>query len=88
MVPTGRQVRDVYVDGEKSVLSALQTLSKDQRSATLCMDQSTIEQSISKAVALELRKAGADMLDAPVSGGKSTLPSTKSCHRHKLVPNL
>ncbi|OQD78781.1 hypothetical protein PENANT_c081G02292 [Penicillium antarcticum] len=60
MVPTGRHVRDVYVDGEKSVLSALQTLSKDQ---------STIEQSVSKAVALELRKAGADMLDAPVSGG-------------------
>ncbi|KAJ5661377.1 3-hydroxyisobutyrate dehydrogenase [Penicillium longicatenatum] len=69
MVPTGRHVRDVYVDGEKSVLSALQTLSKDQRSATLCMDQSTIEQSVSGAVALELRKAGADMLDAPVSGG-------------------
>ncbi|KAJ5414088.1 3-hydroxyisobutyrate dehydrogenase [Penicillium cosmopolitanum] len=69
MVPTGRHVRDVYVDGEKSVFSALQTLSQDQRSATLCMDQSTIEQSVSKAVALELRKAGADMLDAPVSGG-------------------
>lgn len=70
MVPTGKHVRDVYVDGEKSVLSALRTLSEDQRSATLCMDQSTIEQSVSKAVALELRKAGADLVDAPVSGGK------------------
>ncbi|KAK1993399.1 3-hydroxyisobutyrate dehydrogenase [Colletotrichum falcatum] len=69
MVPTGKHVRDVYVEGEKSVLSALKTLGEDQRSATLCMDQSTIEQSVSKAVALELRKAGADLLDAPVSGG-------------------
>ncbi|CEJ61030.1 Putative 3-hydroxyisobutyrate dehydrogenase, mitochondrial [Penicillium brasilianum] len=69
MVPTGRHVWDVYVDGEKSILSALKTLSEDQRSATLCIDQSTIEQSVSKAVALELRKAGADLLDAPVSGG-------------------
>lgn len=84
MVPTGRHVRDVYIDGEKCVLAALQTLSKDQRSATLCMDQSTIEQSVSKAIALELRNAGADMVDAPVSGGKSTLPPTKSCYRHSL----
>lgn len=70
MVPTGRHVRDVYIDGEKSVLGSLKTLSQDQRSGTLCIDQSTIEQNVSKAVALELRKAGADLLDAPVSGGR------------------
>ena len=79
MVPTGKHVRDVYTEGEKSVLSALQELSVDNRSATLCMDQSTIEQSISKAVALELRNIGADMLDAPVSGGMFT------CHLRRCA---
>ncbi|KAH7024349.1 3-hydroxyisobutyrate dehydrogenase [Microdochium trichocladiopsis] len=69
MVPTGKHWRDVYVGGDKSVLSALRTLSDTERSATLCMDESTIEQSVSKEVALELRSAGADLLDAPVSGG-------------------
>ncbi|WXC47864.1 hypothetical protein SNK03_007562 [Fusarium graminearum] len=70
MVPTGKHVQDVYVGEGKSVLNALKSMDKDQRAATLCIDQSTIGQSISKAVALKLREAGADMIDAPVSGGK------------------
>jgi 3-hydroxyisobutyrate dehydrogenase len=74
MVPTGRHVQDVYVGAEKSVLNALRTMSQDQRAATLCMDQSTIEQSVSKAIALQLRDAGADLVDAPVSGGKEGEP--------------
>ncbi|RBR16889.1 hypothetical protein FVER53590_00019 [Fusarium verticillioides] len=69
MVPTGKNVQEVYSGHEKSVLSALKAMSQDQRADTLCIDQSTIEQSVSKAVALELRKAGADLVDAPVSGG-------------------
>jgi 3-hydroxyisobutyrate dehydrogenase len=70
MVPTGKHVQEVYVTGEKSVLKALETMTQEQRAATLCMDQSTIEQSVSKNVALTLRAAGAQLLDAPVSGGK------------------
>ena len=70
MVPTGKHVQDVYVGKEMSVLSALNSMSQDQRAATLCIDQSTIEQSISKAIALQLREAGADFVDAPVSGGQ------------------
>lgn len=54
----------------KGVLDALKSMSQDQRTATLCIDQSTIEQSVSKAVALQLREVGADLVDAPVSGGK------------------
>nr|RBQ87619.1 hypothetical protein FVER53263_00019 [Fusarium verticillioides] len=69
MVPTGKNVQEVYAGHEKSVLSALKAMSQDQRADTLCIDQSTIEQSVSKAVALELRKAGVDLVDAPVSGG-------------------
>ncbi|KAJ4231844.1 hypothetical protein NW757_013883 [Fusarium falciforme] len=69
MVPTGKHVQDVYVGEGKSVLSALKDISQDQRAETLCIDQSTIEQSVSKAVALQLRQIGADLVDAPVSGG-------------------
>jgi 3-hydroxyisobutyrate dehydrogenase len=54
----------------KSVLNVLKSMSQHQRAATLCIDQSTIEQSVSKAVALQLREVGADLVDAPVSGGK------------------
>ena len=69
MVPTGEHVREVYL-GANSVMSALKELDEGQRSATLCLDQSTIEQIVSKAVALKMREVGADMFDAPVSGGK------------------
>ncbi|UPL02462.1 hypothetical protein LCI18_013396 [Fusarium solani-melongenae] len=69
MVPTGKHVQEVYVGEGNSVLSALKSMSQDQRAKTLCIDQSTIEQSVSKAVALQLRQVGADLVDAPVSGG-------------------
>jgi 3-hydroxyisobutyrate dehydrogenase len=68
MVPTSKHVQEVYT-GRNSVLTALQNLDAESRSHTLCLDQSTIEQSVSKAVALEMRKVGANMMDAPVSGG-------------------
>lgn len=50
-------------------MTALNSLTQEERAATLCLDQSTIEQSVSKDVALAMRAVGADMLDAPVSGG-------------------
>ncbi|KAI7644147.1 hypothetical protein KC322_g19746, partial [Hortaea werneckii] len=67
MVPTGKHVREVYL-GENSVMTALNSQTQEERAATLCLDQSTIEQSVSKDVALAMRAVGADMLDAPVSG--------------------
>lgn len=69
MVPTGKHVKDVYVGEGSSVMNALKSMNQEQRAATLCIDQSTIEQSVSKAVALQLRGVGADLIDAPVSGG-------------------
>lgn len=68
MVPTGKHVREVYL-GNDSVMNTLNSLTQEERSATLCLDQSTIEQSVSKDVALAMRAVGADMMDAPVSGG-------------------
>jgi 3-hydroxyisobutyrate dehydrogenase len=55
--------------GDDSVMTTMNTLTQKERSATLCLDQSTIEQSVSKDVALAMRAVGADMVDAPVSGG-------------------
>lgn len=72
MVPTGAHVRDVYL-GSNGVMSALKTLEDGQAAGTLCLDQSTIEQKVSKEVAMKMREIGADMMDAPVSGGKSLL---------------
>lgn len=66
----------------KSVLSALESMSQEERAATLCVDQSTIEQKVSKTVALRLREAGADLVDAPVSGGKSIAIVPKASKAH------
>jgi 3-hydroxyisobutyrate dehydrogenase len=68
MVPTSKHVHDVYLS-ENGVLAALRSLDKQAVAETLCLDQSTIEQSVSLEVASKLREFGADMVDAPVSGG-------------------
>ena len=86
MVPTGKHVREVYL-GDNSVMTALNSLSQEERAATLCLDQSTIEQSVSKDVALAMRAVGADMLDAPVSGGMTSrgVSSLQVPHIHVLT---
>lgn len=64
-------------------MTALSKLDKKSISQTLCLDESTIEQSVSKAVALKMREVGAEMMDAPVSGGEAaTLQSF--CERPML----
>lgn len=82
MVPTSKHVQEVYT-GKNSVLTALQQLTAESRAETLCLDQSTIEQSVSKAVALEIRKVGANMMDAPVSGG--TFSPRSDDIEHELI---
>lgn len=74
MVPTDVHVRYVYLR-TNSVMMALQELDASQGPETLCMHQSTVEQRVSKNVARAIPQTGADMLDAPVSGGK---------HAHQL----
>lgn len=70
MVPDSRHVQEVYT-GANGVIRALECLPANERSQTICIDQSTIEQSTSREVASKVREIGADLLDAPVSGGKS-----------------
>ena len=81
MIPTGKHVREAYL-GDKSIMTGLQSLTQEDRTATLCLEQSTIEQSISKDVALAMRAVGADMLDAPVSGGM-VVPLTFYDRKHR-----
>jgi 3-hydroxyisobutyrate dehydrogenase len=68
MIPTSKHVQDVYLS-EGSIMQGLKQLDHSSVAETLCLDSSTIEQGISKSVAMEMRAAGADMMDAPVSGG-------------------
>ena len=62
MLPSNPHVVSVYTDSETGILGAVQ---KD----ALLIDSSTIDPNVSRQVAAEAEKAGAVMVDAPVSGG-------------------
>jgi 3-hydroxyisobutyrate dehydrogenase len=61
MLPSGREVRDVYLGDDGIVANA--------QSAALLIDCSTIDVATARAVAAEAERRGLAMLDAPVSGG-------------------
>ncbi|ALK08619.1 3-hydroxyisobutyrate dehydrogenase [Blastochloris viridis] len=61
MLPSGRQVREVYL-GPAGVIAAAAP-------STLLIDSSTIDVDCARAVAAAAETAGLAMLDAPVSGG-------------------
>jgi 3-hydroxyisobutyrate dehydrogenase len=61
MLPSGAEVRQVYLDGG----GVLDTASTD----TLLIDCSTIDVDVARAVAAAAQAKGFAMLDAPVSGG-------------------
>lgn len=71
MIPTHTHVQSVYVDGSTSVLSALESgkLEKRDVEQTICIEQSTIRMDVSQQVGKEIEGAGANWVDAPVSGG-------------------
>ena len=59
MVPSSPQVKEVYEGG---VLA-------NMKPGTLCIDSSTIDPSVSKSIAAQVKNAGGLFYDAPVSGG-------------------
>lgn len=61
MLPSGKEVRDVYL-GEMGILASAQE-------GTLLIDSSTIDVATARAVAEAAAARGLSMLDAPVSGG-------------------
>lgn len=69
MVPTSKQVREVYL-GKNGVLSAFDSLDKGSIAETIIMDEPTIEQAESIDVARTRQAAGAEMVDAPVHLGR------------------
>ncbi|KAI5124323.1 hypothetical protein M0805_008930 [Coniferiporia weirii] len=68
MLPSSPQVRSVYA-GENGVLSALRALPKEDVQETLCIDSTTLDINVARQVSSEVIEAGAQMVDAPVSGG-------------------
>lgn len=74
MLPSSPQVKEAY-RGPSGILSALQSLSKDAAASTLCIDSTTLDVDVARQVAKEIREAGAEMVDAPVSGGVSSILS-------------
>ena len=58
------------------VCSPLQDLSPEEAATTLCIDSTTLDVQVGRAVASEIISLGAEMVDAPVSGGKlSRIPA-------------
>lgn len=74
MLPSSPQVESVYL-GENGLLEALKNLDDVKRKETLFVDCTTLDQGIAKMVAAKMREFGAEMVDAPVSGGKVLLSS-------------
>lgn len=68
MLPSSPQVEGVYL-GENGLLEALTELKEEDRKGTLLVDCTTLDQSIAKDVSRRMRELGAEMIDAPVSGG-------------------
>src|SRR6478735_7830343 len=61
MLPSGKEVRDVYL-GSSGII-------ENANAGTLLIDCSTIDVETARAVAAQAEKKGLLMLDAPVSGG-------------------
>ena len=66
MLPSSPEVRNVYGTG---VLPTLRRLTEDQTRRTLCIDSTTLDITVARNVAADVVAAGAQMVDAPVSGG-------------------
>lgn len=68
MLPSSPHVRNVYVE-EDGIISALRALPPEIAQSTLCIDSTTLDVEVARDVAAEVERAGAAIVDAPVSGG-------------------
>ncbi len=86
---TGRQILR-YVRRQCARLdgAALRKLSPEQIKQTMCMDESTIEMAISKAVSEEMEASGATCMDAPVSGGQLQITPLQTFVHANVVLDL
>lgn len=68
MLPSSPQVRTVYSEG---IIPTLERLPGDVAQNTLCIDSTTLDVTVAREVARNVIGTGAQMVDAPVSGGRS-----------------
>ncbi|GLB35142.1 putative 3-hydroxyisobutyrate dehydrogenase [Lyophyllum shimeji] len=66
MLPSSPQVKAVYSEG---LIPVLRSLPQEQARSTLCIDSTTLDVSVAQQVASDVISTGAEMVDAPVSGG-------------------
>jgi len=68
MLPSSPHVKQVYLQG---IIPALKGLPSRDVAQTLCIDSTTLDVDVARAIAADISNIGAQMVDAPVSGGKS-----------------
>ncbi|KAI0048211.1 3-hydroxyisobutyrate dehydrogenase [Auriscalpium vulgare] len=68
MLPSSPHVRRVYLESG-GLVPTLRMLTDEQVKSTFLIDSTTLDVQVGREVASETRKTGAEMIDAPVSGG-------------------
>jgi len=66
MLPSSPQVGTLY---SESIIPTLRQLPGDVAQSTLCIDSTTLDVNVARDVARDVIQTGAQMVDAPVSGG-------------------
>jgi 3-hydroxyisobutyrate dehydrogenase len=68
MLPSSPHVRSVYTESG-GIISGLSSLPKHLADETFCIDSTTLDVEVARGVAREVGSTGAQIVDAPVSGG-------------------
>jgi len=68
MLPSSPQVKSVYSEAN-GVIHALQSLGSTISANSLIIDSTTLDVAVARTVAASVVRTGAQMVDAPVSGG-------------------
>lgn len=68
MLPSSPQVKTVYCD-RNGIISALKGLKNAETQNSLLIDSTTLDVGVARQVAGDVILTGAQMIDAPVSGG-------------------
>jgi 3-hydroxyisobutyrate dehydrogenase len=68
MLPSSPQVQTVYSQSQ-GIIPALRTLPQVAAQHTLCIDSTTLDVAVAREVAEDVVRTGAQIVDAPVSGG-------------------
>lgn len=71
MLPSSPQVQTVYSQAS-GIIPTLRSLPADAARATLCIDSTTLDVKVAREVAADVVSTGAQIVDAPVSGGMYT----------------